>query len=349
MTRPFVILSALMLAVVIACTAVIREQHTTHSAVSGAGELLFPQLGAEVANIAALEVHRADGQVALSRTPQGWVNLGLGGYPALSERADTTVAALVALARVAPRTSRSRLHSKLGVEAVAPAAKSTRLVVKRRDGATMADIIVGIAQRAGAGRRRAGVYVRSVGAPTAWLADGSLDIHYGAIDWSDRRLVDIEPAAVLAMTIVHADGDRIALGGRNSLNDELTLLSLPPATPVRNRYQIKYLAGMFEDLEMASARPRSSTEPGVVATASVISQRGLQVTLQQLADDSPNEMPKQLWVILTAQAAAGARLAAADAATLTRLQQKFAGWEFKLSRAVNERLKIRLAEIIGSN
>ncbi|MBT6276192.1 MAG: DUF4340 domain-containing protein, partial [Chromatiales bacterium] len=223
MTRPFVALSVLTLAMVAACVVVIGEQQATETAVSGTGELFFPGFGAEVISVAAVEVHRADGQFTLARTPHGWVNLGLGGYPALGGRVDTTLAALAALSRVAPKTSRARWHQKLSVEDVAAGARSTRLVVKHGDGTTMADIIVGGGQRPGAGRRRAGVYVRPPDAEAAWLADGSFDIHYDVADWSERALIDIKPTAVQSMTIVHRDGERIALGRVSSSTDELTL------------------------------------------------------------------------------------------------------------------------------
>lgn len=349
MTRPFASLIALMLVSVAACVMVLEERQTTETAALGAGELFFPKLGSAAAGVATVDVHRADGQFTLSRTSDGWVNLGLGGYPAFDARMETAVAALAALFRVAPRTSRARLHPKLGVEKVAPGAESTRLVVMHGDGSILADIIVGANQRPGTGRRRAGVYVRSPGDATAWLADGSLDVHYDAADWSDRSLIDIKPTAVQSMTIVYGSGERIALGRGGSHMEELSLVTPPPGTTVRHRYQIKYLAGMFDGLRMSSARAASGNDGNNGSVVTVTSRSGVQVTLRQLINDSRGRKPDQLWATLTVEAAAGARLAAGEAANVARMRAAFSGWEFLLSRAVNERLKIRLTDIVGSD
>ena len=48
---------------------------------------------------------------------------------------------------------------------------------------------------------------------TTWLADGALDVHYDAPDWCERRLLDIAPDAVQAITVLHPDGERIELRG----------------------------------------------------------------------------------------------------------------------------------------
>ena len=348
MTKPFICLLLAAMAVITTCIAVFAERRVDEVAATPREPLFFPSLAAALPEVAAIDVTRAAGRFTLTRAEGGWRNEGLAGYPAISDRADDVLAKLAGLRRVAPRTARARLYRRLGVEDVAEGATSTRLTLHNAGGEVLADLIVGAAQRNGVQRSTPGTYVRMPDAARVWLAYGSFDVHHDAANWSERRLVDIAPDAVMALEVVHPDGDRIQVVRDGSADGALTMAA-GDRRRIARPGQLQYLAALFESLEFLDALPeerlrdrRGDQPPGV--QAAVLTRDGVLVELRQLA---PAERDR-VWAELNARAVEDGSPEAVERARA--IAAAVAGWVYLLPQSVTERLRLRadnVAEATG--
>jgi hypothetical protein len=294
--------------------------------------------------IASIEVARANGRFVLQRSESSWSNLGVGGFPALPPRIESTIAGLAGLTFFAPKTRRTRLHHELGVEDVSPASRSTRLTLKDVGGAVLADIIVGKPKLNIAGLGREGVYVRLPSEQRAWLAEGRLDVHHDAPGWSNRLLVDIEPTAVQALRLQHADGEVIAFTRASGAGEPFALEGLPDGTALEQPAQLNYLAGIMTGLRFDDAAHHQATSARKLPVRVMVqSANGLTVTL----DATPVDAEGRVWGSFKAGITTAADSASSARTEAKRINTELAGWVFRLPRAVAQRLSVRRAELLG--
>ena len=346
-TRGLSILAAVTVFAVVACAIAINERYRDVALEERAGGLVFPELNDRINSVTHVAVSRAGGGFVLARRADGWANMGIGGYPATSTRVDDVLGAAAGLEYVEPRTKRSRLHRKLGVEDVSAGAKSTRLTFKDASGTVLADVIVGKSKEPVPGRNRQGVYIRLPDDERAWLAEGSLEVHHDAPDWSDRTVVDIDAHSLTALVVTHADGEVVALHRNRPGDRKLTVKNLPDGAEVEHQYQIDYMAGLLQGVEFNDARRAdgANLEAVPVFEAAAQSRSGLAVTLRAGAPEEDGSV----WARI--EAAVSGKEPASDHARreAAGINADFDGWSVKLPRTVADRLRIRLGDIIGGS
>ncbi len=344
-TRGFLMLAIVTTVVVVLCWAAIDMRYQETSLGQQEGGLVFPGLQSQVSTVADIEVTRAGSRFALSRRGNGWANMGVGGYPARAMLVDQVMTALAGLRYITPKTERSHLHPKLGVEDVTAGVASTRVAVKNAAGAVLADVIIGKPKKGGGGSDPQGVYIRLPGDQRAWLAEGSPDVHYDAVDWSDREVIDIDASGLTVLTLRHADGDIVALRRDRPQDPKLGLKATLAGADVRHQFQIDYMAGLFETLRFDDAKPASADDNEAPSAFDVTAQSkaGLTVSLragEPAADGS-------VWAMIEAQVVDTARTSDQTKREAARIKADFGGWTIKLPRKTADRLKIRLIDIIG--
>ena len=328
----------------------VRDRHQQSVLEQREGALVFAELARKVSAIASMDIARADQRFTLERKSTGWANNGIGGFPALRRRIESVIGELAGLTYVAPKTSRSNRYHKLQVEDVAANAQSTRVTIKDAGGLVLADLIVGKAKANVAGLDRRGVYVRLPGQARAWLMEGSLDVHYGAADWSDNQLVDVKAGSIESMKVVHADGQRIelvrnqAVGGNS--RSPLTIKELPDNTRIENQYQIDYIAGLLDGISFLNAKPAGdlSMQTDIGTRAEVVTTKGLVVALHAAAPEKDGTV----WVRIAASVKPAPKIDEEVSAQVAVVQSKFADWAIRLPRTIADRLRIRLQDIIAS-
>ena len=345
-TRGLSVLAALAVSAVAACWIAIDARYRDITLEEQTGGLVFPELDDRINTVIHVEVSRAGGRFVLARGANGWANMGIGGYPATSTRVEDVLGAVAGLRYLEPKTKRRKLHHKLGVEDVAVGAKSTRLTFEDASGTVLADVIVGKRKEAVPGRYRRGVYMRLPGDERAWLAEGSLDVHHDAPDWSDRMVVDIDARALSTLAVTHADGEVVSLHRDEPGVRKLTLTNLPAGADIRHQYRIDYMAELLQGLRFNDAKRAGAADIEAIPVFEAVaeSQGGLAVTLRAGAPDEDGAVWARIAAAVSGDAPASdhARLEAA------RIVANFSGWSVKLPRTVTHRLRIRMGDIIGS-
>lgn len=228
--RPFLILSAVTLAVTLAAGIVVSRQERAQSTIVSAGAV-FPGLVDRLGEVTAVVVRSQGRTLTLQRIEGGWGLAERNGYPVDTEMVRDLVRSLVQLEKAEAKTVRPESYPRLGVEDVeAPGAKSTEVTLQAAAGTPIAKLIVGnAAVDAGA---EGATYVRIPGDPQSWLARGTVPVRSEARDWVQRRLIEIPAADIRELRVVHPDKSTVTLvrskeGGEGA--EAFGLAEVPPA------------------------------------------------------------------------------------------------------------------------
>ncbi len=342
--RGLLALAGVTVMTVVAAAWSVSERYGTVSLEQKEGGLVFPDLQNRVTDISAVDLARAAGGFSLNRQPEGWANMGAGGYPARQARIEEMIGGLVSLVYFEPKTTRRKLYAKLEIEDVTEGAKSTRVTVKDGGGAVLADIIVGKAKTGVAGLDRDGVYVRLLNEERAWLAAGTLDVRYDAVDWSDRSVVDVRAGSVGFMSVAHADGEIVEIYREKSDDADLTIRNLPQTAEIENQYQIDYMSNLLDNVSFVDAKRADQVDfkEGSGFRATVVSTDGL-VVMMRTAEPEEDDT---VWAQFDADVATEFEPTAEAKEEAQRIGSELSDWAFLLPRAKTERLKVRLDEII---
>ncbi len=354
-SRSLSVLGFITAAAIIACYLLINDR--SQSAVWGKpGEsMVFPGLEQQLAEVVDIEVTRSNGQFVLSRRDGIWINNGAGGFPAIQVRVDRALSAIARLKYSEPKTRRSELYSKLGVDDVNAQmnsessfkadSKSTRLTVKNAVGAVLADVIIGNPKDSvykGVGEHGS-LYIRLPENELSWLAEGAVDARFDALEWSETQVTDFAADSLLALTVSHSQGEVVELHRKQSNDRKLTLKHLPDGSKIEHQYQIDFMAGLLQQLSFADIRRNDSVDFPIFE-AIVETNLGVIVKLQideTLPDGSA-------WARVDAQLKNDTKSSALAEQEVNRIQSTFSGWQIRLPRKFTDRVKIKLSDILSS-
>ena len=174
------------------------------------GEKLFPKLAASLNDLAWLRLSRGAAKVEFTDINQHWVVVEKGNYPAAASKVRRLLLGLSELTLVERKTDRPELFSRLDLDDPATG-KGTLVQLQDRLGKPVADLIVGKTRHDRLGGGHDGVYVRKPGDNQTWLASGSLDVGGGAIDWIDRRIMDLPNSRIASVTLKDDDAPPVVL------------------------------------------------------------------------------------------------------------------------------------------
>ena len=346
-TRGLVVLAAVTAAMVVASWIAVDARYRETVLEARGGELVFPELRKRIGRVAGIEIGRTGIGFSLERRGDGWANMGLGGYPARAELIEAVLSEIAGLGYLEPKTERAALYPRLDVEDPGPDAGSTRLTLRDEGGDILADLIAGKVGVRATGADGAGVYMRLPGRERAWLAEGTLDVHRDAGDWSDRAIVDLDARSVRSLTIRHEDGEVVDLHRAEPDDRKLTMRNLPAGAVVTHQHHIDFMAGLLTGLSFDDTRAGGPSDPAITSgfEATVETLDHLRVTLRtgRPAEDG------SLWAVVDAGLADAAGASDHARAEASRIASQLDGWLVKLPRRVSDRLAIRLHDIIGTD
>lgn len=338
--RGLIILALITLITVSGCWLTVEQRNQTSDKGNPETTLVFPSLHENIKRISGIEVTRSGSQFVLSRNGGNWYNHGIGGYPALTQRIEDTIVAVASLKYIAAKTGRAGLYPRLGVEEVSSTSESTRLTFRGDQGVVLADILIG---RNKGGFDNPGVYIRFPGQAPAWLASGSLDIDYDAIEWSDNEVVDFDGNSIRTLTI-NGFGEEIVLHRPQAHASELTLKNLPAGYRIANQYQINYMATLLEQVRFIDARkasePDSDSVPVVEAVAELQDHPDITLRIAEILPDG------SAWIEIISRVADSTSAAHVTTTVAERIKSKFDGWQVRIPGKHIDRLHVRLADII---
>ena len=320
------------------------------------GEKVFPALAGRLDAVARIAVTTPEGGFTLvregGREGNGWIAASAGGYPAREDRINALLVELSALELLAPKTARPALYSRLGVAPPeSSGAQSRRVTLYDRDGAVLADLIVGKQRHTRTGRRDQGTYVRRPDSARAYLAAGLIDLSDTVYPWLDSLVLDIAPERVRRVEITRPGGGRLLAirPERGAPAMGLAGLSRGDRPDVA---EVRKLPRVLEGVRFDAVRRRESVSlPAPRAVAEVATFDGLRVRLRVYRHAGAD------WLTLTARAGDGqagdgqaqdGATARTDAARLTRRGAgwRYEGWAYKVAPYLAERLSQSLPDLL---
>jgi hypothetical protein len=227
----------------------------------GAGELLVPELKAQLNDINKIVVLTAGKKVAatLERRQDRWVVAERNGYPADLGKIRSNLIALAEARIVEEKTSNPELYNKLGVDDIdKEAASGAQLDLAAGDKTT--SVIIGQTGVGGGDR----AYVRLAGAATSWMVSGKFDLAREAADWLDRSIIDVASTRVQAVTITHPQGNplRVDKATREAVNFDVQ--NVPAGRELSFATVGNSIGGALADLTLDNVVPAEGFDPGEI-------------------------------------------------------------------------------------
>jgi hypothetical protein len=297
---------------------------------TASGTLVFPGLAQHLQDAARIEVSSKGKTLVIARNEAGsWGLADRHGYPVEPNKLRGLLTGLTELRIIEPRTSDPTEYARLGVEDPAsPTATAQLLRVLDASGKPIAELITGHRRVRTQGNLPEAIYIRRVGQPQAWLAEGRLEVESDPMQWIDRDISNIDHSRINSVTVQR--GDEHLLFGRNG--DKLTLME-PRDHPKLDEYRLDDIARALESLTLMDVKPQAE-EPGEkLGTAAFVTTSGLTVTATVFKAGS------DIWAQFQAT---GERDATAEASTL---QKRLSGWAYQLSTWKEQALVPTMAEL----
>jgi Domain of unknown function (DUF4340) len=300
-----------------------------------AGKRALPRLAATLGDLAWMRLVRGPMTADFTAIGRRWVLVEKGNYPAAPERMRRLLLGLADLTLIEPKTKRANLLARLDLDDPKNG-RSTLVTLQDRAGKTVAALIVGKSRADLLGGGSGGVYVRKPGDDQAWLARGSLDVSGDIVGWLDRRILDIPPSRIAAVTLTGADGTALALR-RAAADGKFVVESAPAGSKFKGDAALAAPAAALAALTLDDVKPAALLPvPATgVATASFTTKDGLTVALRVFAANKAD------WVAVEA---AGTGKARAEAAAINA---KLARWTFAIPADRATLLRTRLSDLLA--
>ncbi|HEX6980027.1 MAG TPA: DUF4340 domain-containing protein [Alphaproteobacteria bacterium] len=243
------------------------------------GNRLFPQLAARAEDIRMIQVQHKDGSFSIVRTDDRWTVPEQSNYPASIDEVRRVLVGLAELRALEPKTRSADLYPELQVEDVsAPNAKSVKLTLKDANGGDVLSVLVG-KQRFGRGGTSAGdgVYIRRSDDAQAWLAQGRLTINREAVQWLDRKIVDVKRDRVRTVSL-RTNEKTVTVSRAKPSESDFTLADVPDDHKVKSSWDVNAIGGAFESLELDAVKPAAEIKFPETPAAEAVTFDGLKLT-----------------------------------------------------------------------
>jgi hypothetical protein len=299
--------------------------------------------------VARLTVIHGDAKTAMLRKDGVWVVEQKNDYPADPSKVHRILLGLAALRYAEPKTAKPALYSRLDVEDPGKKGEDSQLVTlsdaKRQ---LLGEMIFGKQRYDIFGGGNDGIYVRKPGEAQSWLANGSLVLPTGTLDWVDRRITMIGDDRIASARFVAPDNavveiDRAKPGAPFALKG-----GIPKGRKLKSDDALTDLARGLNYFSLDDVAPAMSVpfpDKGI-DQAVYTTFDGLTVTVSMLErdeiakDDSGKDATKKkFWVKILAS---GTGKAAKEAAELNK---RLAPWAYAVPDFKANTFKTRLADL----
>ncbi len=380
----FVALVLVTGAVVTAAFYAVVDRKAAVEPETGQTKPMFPGLLDRVNDVDKVTVASAENTVTAERREtadgtEAWVIANKGGYPADADEVKAAVVGVANLRALERRTTRPDLFHRLGVRDLSEdGSEAIRIDLFDADGTVMAAVLRGKIDTYPTGLRPGIMYARAVGNPQSWLVEGRLSVQADPTDWLLRDMPKLARQRVMTATIDHADGERITVRRDTPETSDFTLDALPDGETAK-RFDVNNVAGSVDLLSLQDVAPADAFDFAAATTTTVHSFDGLVVTARTIrVDDTPwttftaafdadqaarapiDENEPTAETASTADTEAGAdaepapvtaeekRAALAEAvqAEAKTINQRHAGWAYRLSDYAAGNLTKRRADLI---
>lgn len=280
------------IAVVVAILAALGQRTGSRDVSAGArvGELLLPDLAADLDAIDQVTLLAAGGEetVTLSRGEAGWSVDQQDGYPADITRLREALVALSEARVIEEKTSNPEFYDRLGVEPIeleSAAGTAVRISVPDK---SYPEVILG--GTSGTSSR----YARLTDEAPSLLVDRDPFVPTDPTQWLEPDLIDVRSDRVQRVEITHADGERLVIekAGRDERN--FAVANIPPGRELQYETVANVTGNALRELRLEGARA-ADAEVEPATTTEFWTFDGLVVTVHAL------DIEDERWVELSAR------------------------------------------------
>lgn len=311
---------------------------------------VMADLAQRLGDVARMTVIRGDGKTTLARRDGVWVVEEKYNYPADAGKVKTTLFGLAALRYAEPKTAKPDLYPRLDVENPGKKDSDAQLVtLSDANGQLMSEMIFGKRRYDIFGGGNDGIYVRKPGEAQSWLANGTLTLPTGTLDWVDRTITMVSEDTIASARFIAPDGAVVAIS-RAKKGDKLALAGgIPKGQKLKSDDALTELARGLNYFSLDDVMPATSVpfpDKGV-SQAVYTTLDGLTVTIYMIErdelskDDSGKEnTKKKYWVKLVASGTGTAAKQAAD------INKHVAAWAYAVPDFKANTFKTRIADLL---
>jgi len=235
--------------------------------------LLLPGISGQINAVDRVEIVTAGNNVVatLLKNETGWQIEQMGGYRADWPGLQTLLAALAQARVVEAKTDKPEYYSRLGVEDIAAADAGGVLVKLSVDDQTTGVLIGHQAQS------RPGQYVRLQNSAASALVDRRLVVATGLSDWVDATIVDINPAEVAEVEIIHPTGERVLVMKISADQTDFDLAGLPAGREIKSSWAVNSLGSVFSMLDLETVHAEGTVDWGDAVRMRLLTFSGVEI------------------------------------------------------------------------
>ncbi len=306
------------------------------------GTSVFPELLDRANDVALVTVESNLGKLSLDRAASGWTLRESDGYPVLPVKARGAVLDIGSLRYHEAKTKRPEKFAKLNLlDFNAEGSGSSRVILKDKSGATLADLIVGNSKFNLPGTTTGGVYIRLPGKDQAWLAQGGVGFSGVASDWLEPKVFSIAGHRIKRTEIRNPANESVVVTKRNPKTLVYTLQGVPPGFKLRYAEEPKLIATNLEAVELEDARAAKAVAFPAQGTRQTVFQtfNGVQVIVETSKQDGGN------WTRFDFSALPGSDAAAVEEAR--KLSKRTQKWVYRIADFRAARFTKTMSELIA--
>jgi hypothetical protein len=311
---------------------------------------VMTDLTARLPQVARFTDVRGDGKTTLVRRNGVWLAEQKYDYPADPGKVKTVLFGLAALRYAEPKTAKPALYSRLDVEDPGKKGSDAQLVtLSDASGKLLGEMIFGKRRYDIFGGGNDGIYVRKPGEAQSWLANGSLTLPTGTLDWVDRMITMIKGDTIESAKFIAPDGATVAIA-RAKAGAPLALTGgVPKGQKLKSNDALDELGRALDYFSLDDVLPATDVpfpDRGL-STAVYTTLDGLTVTVSMIERDAMAKdeggkpvTKKKYWVKLLASGTGKAAKAAAD------LNKRVTAWAYAIPDYKANDFKTRIADLL---
>jgi hypothetical protein len=285
--RTLQVMSVVALAIAGAAWFSTRSAEPSAAEQSQSGAALFPELANKTAQVQSAKIQTKGKTFTLAKNGAVWGVADKGGYPVNFDKVKDLVAKLAYFKIIEKKTDQAKNHAKLELEDPdLPDAKSTRVTLMDAGGATLADIVIGMAA-SGAGPATSSMYVRRPGENQTYEVSGILSIDGTPTNWLDKQVAKLEAARVHKVKTVHGDDSQLTISKAAPDQKDFVIEGLEPGQEPKWTGVANSIAGALEYLNFDDVEPagRINFDDPNTTTTTLQTFDGLLVTVKLLEQE----------------------------------------------------------------
>ena len=319
--------------IVLIVLAVIGQRRTAPPT-ADTNAAFLPGLTDTLNDIERIEIAAAgDSTVAtLERTDDGWTVRERGGYRADLTKVRHTLLSFAEANILEAKTANPEFYSMLGVEAVdTDDARSLEVTLVGAD----VDVEIIVGDVAGDYRR----YVRRASEAQSYMINRDPELGDSAADWFDTALIDIQSDRVRSVTVSHPDGERVTVSKTTAEQGNFDVADVPDGRELLYPSVANVMASVLQNLSLEDVE-RAEAQPAPTIVTEYLTFDGLTITAESLERDDG------AWIQLSAAAATEISAGGDPALEAEELNQRLAGWRFRIPTYKFEQLTRRMDDLL---